>query len=156
MSTLFGRDATRADGKASVCVLCRKVPKQLSLTLETKADYERYHYANDPEYRRRRSHRSSAYRRNVSPLPAEAIDALGEKFGGLCAYCLCLNPESWDHIVPVSKGGKTVPGNIVPACTPCNSRKKDLDVWEFLAKYNIEQSTALESELILGLEWGQL
>jgi 5-methylcytosine-specific restriction protein A len=31
-----------------------------------------------------------------------------------------------DHIVPLSRGGKSKKGNIVPACKECNNRKKTL------------------------------
>jgi 5-methylcytosine-specific restriction endonuclease McrA len=31
-----------------------------------------------------------------------------------------------DHLVPVARGGKSTPGNVVPACRECNSRKKYL------------------------------
>lgn len=41
-----------------------------------------------------------------------------------CAYCdtPC---ESWDHVVPLSKGGANDMENIVPCCWPCNAEKRD-------------------------------
>ena len=48
---------------------------------------------------------------------------------GVCYYC---NKEvgranlTMDHIVPISRGGKSRKGNIVPACKECNNRKKYL------------------------------
>ena len=30
-----------------------------------------------------------------------------------------------DHVWPVVRGGKSTPGNLVPACTTCNSKKRD-------------------------------
>lgn len=43
-----------------------------------------------------------------------------------CVYCgKRSNRLTQDHILPVSKGGKTEPSNIVPACKSCNSRKGD-------------------------------
>jgi 5-methylcytosine-specific restriction protein A len=48
---------------------------------------------------------------------------------GVCYYC---NKEvgranlTMDHIVPLSRGGKSRKGNIVPACKECNNRKKYL------------------------------
>jgi len=29
-----------------------------------------------------------------------------------------------DHIVPLSRGGKSKKGNVVPACKDCNNKKK--------------------------------
>jgi 5-methylcytosine-specific restriction endonuclease McrA len=31
-----------------------------------------------------------------------------------------------DHIVPLGRGGRSIRGNVVPACKECNSRKKAL------------------------------
>lgn len=48
---------------------------------------------------------------------------------GICHYCgKSFPPEelTMDHVVPVVRGGKSIRGNIVPACKDCNSRKKYL------------------------------
>ncbi len=29
-----------------------------------------------------------------------------------------------DHLVPLGRGGKSVKGNLVPACKDCNNKKK--------------------------------
>ncbi|MCA9484169.1 MAG: HNH endonuclease [Nitrospina sp.] len=29
-----------------------------------------------------------------------------------------------DHVVPLSRGGRSTKGNIVPACKECNTKKK--------------------------------
>lgn len=41
-----------------------------------------------------------------------------------CTYC-GKRPEKlvMDHIIPLSKGGRHAPGNVTPACAPCNSEK---------------------------------
>lgn len=39
---------------------------------------------------------------------------------------------TWDHFIPVTKGGETVPGNMLPCCASCNSRKRNLDPWVWL------------------------
>lgn len=44
---------------------------------------------------------------------------------GRCHYCHEVRPLTMDHIVPISKGGSHTASNIVPACQPCNSRKRD-------------------------------
>ncbi len=48
---------------------------------------------------------------------------------GACYYCgLSVPPKelTMDHVVPVSRGGKSTKGNVVPACKTCNTKKKQL------------------------------
>ena len=48
---------------------------------------------------------------------------------GICHYCdRCFPPKSltMDHIVPISRGGKSTKGNVVPCCKECNNAKKQL------------------------------
>jgi 5-methylcytosine-specific restriction enzyme A len=48
---------------------------------------------------------------------------------GLCHYCKSPTPPkelTMDHIVPVSRGGRSTKGNVVPACKECNNKKKQL------------------------------
>jgi len=48
---------------------------------------------------------------------------------GVCYYCNkpALPAElTMDHIVPISRGGKSVKGNVVPSCKECNNKKKQL------------------------------
>ncbi len=50
-----------------------------------------------------------------------------------CVYCGIENPNTVDHVVPVSAGGVTDLSNLVPACGRCNSAKRDRDMREWLA-----------------------
>ncbi|NIA19559.1 MAG: HNH endonuclease [Xanthomonadaceae bacterium] len=54
---------------------------------------------------------------------------------GICHYCQqkC-RPEdlTMDHIVPLSRGGKSNKGNVVPCCKTCNNRKKHLTPVEMI------------------------
>ncbi len=46
---------------------------------------------------------------------------------GRCHYCGNTFPAeelTMDHVVPLSRGGKSTKGNIVPACKECNTKKK--------------------------------
>jgi len=65
---------------------------------------------------------------------------------GICYYC---NKEvgrgnlTMDHIVPLSRGGKSKKGNIVPACKECNNKKKYLlpiEWEEYLQSLSIKSS----------------
>lgn len=48
---------------------------------------------------------------------------------GECYYCnaaITPNELTMDHIVPISRGGRSTKGNVVPACKECNTKKKQL------------------------------
>jgi 5-methylcytosine-specific restriction endonuclease McrA len=48
---------------------------------------------------------------------------------GECYYCHKSFPPkelTLDHLVPVSRGGRTTKGNCVPCCKECNNRKQSL------------------------------
>ena len=70
---------------------------------------------------------------NKSPgvTPKEWSEVL-EFFGYLCAYCLTPAKKfERDHVIPISRGGRDSPDNVVPACMPCNRQKntKLVAVW---------------------------
>jgi hypothetical protein len=50
-----------------------------------------------------------------------------------CIYCGCSKRKDLtiDHVIPVSKGGKTSWDNLVTACSKCNGQKSDLTLKEF-------------------------
>ena len=55
---------------------------------------------------------------------------------GRCYYCSRPTPPkelTMDHIVPVSRGGKSTKGNLVPCCQECNRKKKQLLPMEWQA-----------------------
>jgi 5-methylcytosine-specific restriction enzyme A len=48
---------------------------------------------------------------------------------GVCHYCgrpYAPRDLTMDHIIPVSRGGRTIKGNVVPCCKECNNAKKQL------------------------------
>jgi len=48
---------------------------------------------------------------------------------GICHYCHRNVGRAFltmDHVVPLSRGGKSSKGNIVPSCKECNNKKKYL------------------------------
>jgi 5-methylcytosine-specific restriction endonuclease McrA len=58
--------------------------------------------------------------------------------GRRCVYCgHALAPElaTLDHVIPLSRGGSHLPGNLVSACQPCNQMKGALLPTEFFARY---------------------
>ena len=56
---------------------------------------------------------------------------------GECHYCAQTFEKkdlTMDHIVPLSRGGKSTKGNVVVACKPCNSDKKYYTAAELILK----------------------
>lgn len=55
---------------------------------------------------------------------------------GRCHYCeaeVAPAELTLDHVVPVSRGGRTSKGNCVAACKECNNRKQQLTPVEWSA-----------------------
>jgi 5-methylcytosine-specific restriction endonuclease McrA len=53
---------------------------------------------------------------------------------GRCYYCgKSVPPDklTMDHVVPLSRGGKSARNNLVAACKECNNRKKNSLVFEW-------------------------
>ena len=64
----------------------------------------------------------------------EVREYLLEKWGRRCAYCGKENvPLEIEHIHPKSNGGSSRVSNLTLACKPCNQRKANRDIREFLA-----------------------
>ena len=48
---------------------------------------------------------------------------------GLCHYCGVKVPHrelTMDHLVPLSRGGRSTKENLVPSCKDCNNRKRTM------------------------------
>lgn len=76
-----------------------------------------------------RSLRDSIARREFGKNQMQLLAAF---FDHTCAYCGG-SVQRWDHLIPVSMGGDTVLGNMVPACSKCDDSKRGLayDAWAF-------------------------
>ena len=84
------------------------------------------------ERRKARALRASAWWRNILQR-------------GECHYCrkhVAPSALTMDHIVPVSRGGTSTRGNIVPACGACNKTKRHLTPAEQILR-QLEESGAL-------------
>jgi len=66
---------------------------------------------------------------------------------GLCHYCgKKFEPSAltMDHVLPLSRGGRSSKGNVVPACKECNTKKKyflPFEWEEYLEKAQPENET---------------
>lgn len=158
----FNLDRSRADGHCYVCRSCKRVtPSHVPLNAERRAaaanglawcrdcqdwfasarlvyrcqDHERaaerIRYACDTAYRAERRAHAQSRKRGIDPVPESGRELLTDIFDGKCAYCPA-TASTWDHVIPVSLGGQTIPGNILPACQPCNSSKGNRDLFPWL------------------------
>ena len=56
---------------------------------------------------------------------------------GVCHYCgaeVGAHALTMDHLVPLSRGGRSTKGNLVPACKDCNTSKKHQLAFEWDGK----------------------
>ena len=61
-------------------------------------------------------------------IPQAVRQAVAERAGRCCEYCrsqerYSVHSFSIDHVVPISRGGATVPSNLAFACPGCNGHK---------------------------------
>ncbi len=64
----------------------------------------------------------------------EVREYLLEKWGRTCAYCSAGDtPLEIEHILPKSKGGSNRLSNLTLACRPCNEKKGNQEIKQFLA-----------------------
>lgn len=129
---IFQRDASRYDGLAASCRPLPQ-PKRPFTAQERReranAAYRAY-YAGEGGATIRAT--KYARKRGTEAISPRVRERLIEEFDGRCAYCP--RPATTiDHVVPVSRGGRSHRGNLLPACVSCNSRKNAGDFDLFLA-----------------------
>jgi 5-methylcytosine-specific restriction protein A len=65
---------------------------------------------------------------------------------GRCHYCgkkYAAKDLTMDHVVPLSRGGKSTRGNVVPCCKSCNNIKKYMTPVEvILEKINAKKNNS--------------
>jgi 5-methylcytosine-specific restriction endonuclease McrA len=87
--------------------------------------------------------RMASHRRALRETTDEAVD---ERLGRIpkqpddadCAYCHAEPANCWDHVVPLSRGGRHEKRNIVPACRDCNLIKSNSPVTAMLARCGLK------------------
>lgn len=61
---------------------------------------------------------------------------------GICHYCgekFKSSELTMDHVVPISRGGKSTKGNIVSCCKECNNKKKYMTPVDMVIKIMNEE-----------------
>jgi len=124
------REREIADKKAlkEKARLEREANRKPPLTAEQRAESKR-------NQKRNYKHRRRARLRNceVRATPKMIQDARASA-GDRCYYCNVKADLTLDHFEPLATGGAHCVSNFVFACISCNSSKRDLDPFDFMAK----------------------
>jgi 5-methylcytosine-specific restriction endonuclease McrA len=118
------------------------------------AEEGRAHYAKNTDTVRARKISANRIRQQLGTIPAWWRDERTADFGGLCAYG-CGRPASgFDHVLAITLGGETRPANLVPACHPCNSGKKNQQPGPWLDRFAAAFPDQFEAFVALTFEHG--
>lgn len=102
-------------------------PKRVVLTEEQRKEAKRQEKRNHKHVRRARINSCE-----VKATP-KIIEEARKNAGDRCCYCGRKSKLTLDHFDPLAKGGAHCISNVVFACSSCNSKKRDLDPFEFMA-----------------------
>lgn len=92
---------------------------------------------------RRKDSDAFLYRYHQEVIWNHFRNKLIETFNGRCFACGNPRGLQLDHHVPLIKGGKREPGNIVMLCSQCNMMKSDYDPSEFYSQAELEALSPL-------------
>jgi len=107
-------------------ILALKKPR-VFLTNEQRLEAKRQEKRNYKHARRARINNCE-----IRATPQMVADAR-KNAGDRCYYCGKKSELTLDHFEPLAKGGAHCVSNFVFACFSCNSRKRDLDPFDFMA-----------------------
>jgi len=102
------------------------LPKRVLLTDEQRKENQRQGKRNYKHVRRARINNCE-----VKATP-KIVEEARKNAGDRCYYCGKKCKLTLDHFDSLSKGGAHCVSNFVFACFSCNSRKRDLDPFEFM------------------------
>jgi 5-methylcytosine-specific restriction endonuclease McrA len=133
---------------------CRKCRKWLKSEFVVKnglckpheAEDARIRYVTSEKYRRERRQHTYSRKRDCQPITPETQMNVLKEFDGKCAYCGD-NSTTFDHIIPITKGGHSEIQNIVPACASCNPSKRNKNVFEWIEAKSLIVSDKLKQRL---------
>lgn len=89
----------------------------------------------NPDYNRLNCQRRRTRKNNLEcTLTNEQWNECKKCFLNECCYCGKKDQLTQEHFIPLSKRGALTAYNIIPACSKCNSSKKDKDFYEWYHK----------------------
>lgn len=119
------RDRLRYDGEAEVRRAGAK--RYYHENQEQQVLYSRNYRHSNRQVRAAQASRRKALILASDPIPITAREwrRLKARYRGCCAYCGRSAVLQMDHVLPLARGGRHAPSNILPACAPCNTSKRD-------------------------------
>lgn len=109
-----------------------------------RAKYRKYKIANreqivkkNKNYRDKnpQMHRAALQRRRTkirqSGICKISSKEIAKLYSNRCFYCQSADKITLDHVVPISRGGRHSIGNLVAACSSCNSSKNNRFITEW-------------------------
>ena len=104
---------------------------------EKEREQHKVYYANNPHvFARRGTNRKESWSKiEKFEISKRDMQRLLIRSGGACSFCKRsftdkLRP-TWDHVVPVSRGGTHGVGNLLPCCRTCNCSKNSRTLMEW-------------------------
>jgi 5-methylcytosine-specific restriction endonuclease McrA len=156
----FYKHKQRADGLRTHCKDCSKLQfqlikpskKQRAASSKKWADNNRdFVRQTDKNYKQKNPQKvlSAIHKRNAQKRNNGVFKILDKELLKLknssCFYCDERELITMDHIIPLSKGGNHSIGNLISACSRCNSSKNNKLLIEFLQyrrKQNVRNDLA--------------
>jgi flagellar biosynthesis GTPase FlhF len=68
-------------------------------------------------------------------LTAAQWEQIKKEFGSACCYCGQVKKLTIEHFIPLDKFGELTINNVLPACSSCNSSKKNKDFFYWYPNY---------------------
>lgn len=115
--------------------------------------YGKKWYKNNPEkafLQGLRKYKNRKKLTNIGYCTSDDLKKIIKHFDYKCAYC-GNKYSSWDHIIPVSRGGTNFSWNLIPSCKSCNSKKCAKTVEDFL-KSNLNISNRAKKYILKAIE----
>lgn len=79
---------------------------------------------------------------NETPaIKARTTAGIFARDGNRCVYCGATEFLSVDHLIPRSAGGDWRPDNLLTACRPCNTRRGNMPLAEYVGTERAAQLT---------------
>lgn len=129
------------------CVCKRCAATKQRVRVNRKEYYYNYIHTHPEVEARRTLKRKLRLSQNGGTFTLSEYKETLKTFGNSCAYCGSKENLSRDHIIPISKGGKSDVHNIIPACMRCNSSKSNMDFQKWF-KVQPFYSESRESKII--------